>query len=498
MLGAYNEETKKTANEASGSFYTPRQIVNYMTDISLQAYLGNTDEVKALFDDNFENNPEQKPFYDTIIEKLKTIKVLDPACGSGAFPMGMLNRIVEILQRLNAPGSKYDLKLQIMENCIYGGDIQTIAAQITKLRFFISLVCDCEKTDNADDNYGIPNLPNLETHFVSADSLGTLEKPQQGNLFEQDVIALKTKLQEVRHEHFMAKTTYQKIKLRNRDKELREELAEMLKSDDVIASEDALKLIAWNPYDQNSKADFFDPEWMFGIKDGFDIVIGNPPYVQVKKGLYSKTEFPYSEGKDTGKQNLYKMFVELGYNLCKQDTGVSCMIVQSSLMCDQSSTHTRELLLKNTQLQCVIEFPKTAPTKEGQVFKSVCQGTCIYLFSKKAPTDEQFLLSVNNDCTTIDAMNVERVTQSSLIDFYPEDFAIPLIKNGEFLILKQIKQNSSPLSRFIVDVSQGDLNLNNAKNEIKLFYTGVKLLRGKNIAAYHINYDVEEFIDKNQ
>ena len=179
LLGVFNPETNETARKQSGSFYTPREIVNYMVDISLQAYLGNTDEVKGLFADDFVYDESKRDFYNTVIEKLKTIKVLDPACGSGAFPMGMLNRIVEILQRLNAEGSKYDLKLQIMENCIYGGDIQTIAAQITKLRFFISLVCDCTKNDNPDDNYGIPNLPNLETHFVACDSLISLKKNQQ-------------------------------------------------------------------------------------------------------------------------------------------------------------------------------------------------------------------------------------------------------------------------------------------------------------------------------
>ena len=129
LLGVYNPETQETARNQSGSFYTPREIVNYMVDISLQAYLGNTDEIKALFAEDFEYDETKKSFYEEIIKKLKTIKVLDPACGSGAFPMGMLNRIVEIMQNLHAEGSNYDLKLAIMENCIFGGDIQAIAAQ---------------------------------------------------------------------------------------------------------------------------------------------------------------------------------------------------------------------------------------------------------------------------------------------------------------------------------------------------------------------------------
>ena len=254
----------------------------------------------------------------------------------------MLNRIVELLQNLKAPGSKYDLKLQIMENCIYGGDIQTIAAQITKLRFFISLVCDCKKSDNPDESYGIPNLPNLETHFVSCDSLIALKKPNQYNLFEQDVIALKKKLQAVRHEHFMAKTVYQKTKLRNRDKELRDELAQMLTDDNVIASADAKQLVAWNPYDQNGKASFFDPEWMFGIKDGFDVVIGNTPYIQLQNNggeLAKKYEYyEYKTFARTG--DIYCLFYERGWQLLKpkfslkkfQSRKCQTMLTQSSVI----------------------------------------------------------------------------------------------------------------------------------------------------------------------
>ena len=67
----------------------------------------------------------------------------------------------------------------------------------------------------------------------------------------------------------------------------------MLKCDNIVASEDATQMATWNPYDQNAKSPFFDAEWMFGIKDGFDIVIGNPPYKQIKKNVYSSQTFPY-------------------------------------------------------------------------------------------------------------------------------------------------------------------------------------------------------------
>jgi len=374
LLGVYNPETKDTARNQSGSFYTPREIVNYMVDISLQAYLGNTDDVKAVFAEDFVYDDNQKALYDSVIEKLKTIKVLDPACGSGAFPMGMLNRIIEVMERLHAPGEKYDLKLQIMENCIYGGDIQTIAAQITKLRFFISLVCDCKKTDNPDDNYGIPNLPNLETHFVTCDSLIGLKKPQQYSLFEQDVIALKEKLKEVRHDHFTAKTVYQKTKLRNRDKELRDELAEMLASDNVIASEDAKQMVAWNPYDQNAKSPFFDPEWMFGIKDGFDVVIGNPPYINLR-GELSRKYMPYNYKTLSNVGDIYCLFYERGISMLN-DNGHLCYITSSSWMKADFGKSLRSLFADKTIPQILIDFNGV------KMFESATVTTNIILLKK--------------------------------------------------------------------------------------------------------------------
>lgn len=145
LLGAYNPETRETARNQSGSFYTPREIVNYMVDESLIAYLGNNDFVRSLFSSDFSFDEAEAEEYKRTAERLKRVKILDPACGSGAFPMGLLNRIVEILERISPDENVYDLKLSVIENCLYGSDIQSIAAQITKLRFFISLICDCEK-----------------------------------------------------------------------------------------------------------------------------------------------------------------------------------------------------------------------------------------------------------------------------------------------------------------------------------------------------------------
>ena len=280
LLGAYNPETRETARNQSGSFYTPREIVNYMVDESLISYLGNTAFVRSLFSPEFSYDKTKADDYKTISDKLKVIKILDPACGSGAFPMGLLNRMIDILSHISPQENIYDLKLSIIENCIYGSDIQSIAAQITKLRFFISLICNCEKDANKP-NYGIPTLPNLETKFVAANSLIAKKRQACHSLFENpEIEPTKQALTEIRHEHFAAKTANRKSTLRQKDKELREKLARLLAEDNDFAPDDAKQLADWNPYDQNAVADFFDPEWMFGVSDGFDIVIGNPPILR--------------------------------------------------------------------------------------------------------------------------------------------------------------------------------------------------------------------------
>lgn len=507
LLGAYNPETEQTARNQSGSFYTPREIVNYMVDISLQSYLGDTEEVKMLFADDFEYDESKLEFYKDVIEKLRTIKVLDPACGSGAFPIGMLNRIVQLLQNLKAPGSKYDLKLQIMENCIYGGDIQTIAAQITKLRFFISLVCDCEKSDDPNENYGIPNLPNLETHFVSCDSLIALNKPRQYSLFEQDVIALKAKLQKVRHEHFMAKTVYQKTKLRNRDKELRDELAQMLTDDNVIASADAKQLVAWNPYDQNGRASFFDPEWMFGIKDGFDVVIGNPPYINLR-GEFGLKYKPCAYKSFSSVGDIYCLFYERGLALLK-DSGHLCYITSSAWMKTDSGSSLREILAKEAKPITLIDFNGV------QMFENATVNTNILLLQKiSAPSTSKVTQPFK--CTVARRLHSEIIKNQ--LKYYVNEtvasFSMPtngdvwIVMTKEEAKVKAIIQSvGTPLKEWDVRVNIGIMTFCNPafiisgerRNEILSWCSSKEerdkvsklirpILRGKDIQRYNYKF----------
>lgn len=359
LLGAYNPETRETARNQSGSFYTPREIVNYMVDESLISYLGKTAFVRSLFSPEFCYDKTKKDEYKAVADRLKAIKILDPACGSGAFPMGLLNRMIDILGHISPEENTYDLKLSIIENCIYGSDIQSIAAQITKLRFFISLICNCEK-DASKPNFGIPTLPNLETKFVAANSLIAKKRQACHSLFENpEIEPTKQALTEIRHEHFAAKTANRKSTLRQKDKELREKLARLLAEDNDFAPADAKQLAEWNPYDQNAVADFFDPKWMFGVSDGFDIVIGNPPYLRIQELRKTNNKLADYLSKmyksATGSFDLYVTFVERGLKLVKP-TGVIYYIMPVKWTNSSFGKGLRNLCYEKSFMSSIINF----------------------------------------------------------------------------------------------------------------------------------------------
>ena len=333
LLASYNPETQTTARKQTGSFYTPREIVQYMVDESLVAHLkrvvGEDLEVEyrklmQYTDDELHLTDIQKH---QIIEAIYNCKVLDPACGSGAFPVGMLQQMVHILNRIdptndgwkqmlidnavkesrnafqaetNAERNErlaeieasfdeslnnpdYARKLYLIENCIYGIDIQPIAIQISKLRFFISLVVDQKTTADPTSNFGIRPLPNLEAKFVAANSLIPLIK-EGGELGRTPtIIAIEDKLKEANHKIFSARTVRTKRRWKERIKELRLELARQLSDVGFLTADAVNQLAAWDMFDQNTSASFFDAEWMFAVKGGFDVVIGNPPYISHDK-----------------------------------------------------------------------------------------------------------------------------------------------------------------------------------------------------------------------
>jgi hypothetical protein len=374
LLAAYNPETGSVARKATGSFYTPRVVVDWMVDQALIVYLKPcipTADIEKRLERLLSWEDDGHDFKAAEVEKLidaiDHFKALDPACGSGAFPMGMLQKLVRVLQKLDPrnegwrgrqeaaaeaiPSSPsrddalkairrafardnddYGRKLYLIENCLYGVDIQPIAVQITKLRFFVSLVVD-QNIDPAEENYGILPLPNLETKIVAANTLIGLHRGEL-LLGSADVKKLERDLQKVRHSYFTARSYRRKRELRAQDKDLCAKLSKALSESGECTPFDAKRLAGWNPYDTNTAASFFDPGWMFGLPaqrgDGvFDVVIGNPPYVrqeelksQVVLGSDGKKRPLKEVLKDqyecfTGTADLYVYFFERSLQLMR-------------------------------------------------------------------------------------------------------------------------------------------------------------------------------------
>ncbi|MDR0529019.1 MAG: Eco57I restriction-modification methylase domain-containing protein, partial [Zoogloeaceae bacterium] len=490
LLASFNPETRNTARKETGSFYTPREIVQYMVDESLIAYLKTRvenapeEEIRNLTSYAGVENRLTDAQRKEIAEALFNAKIFDPACGSGAFPMGMLQQMVHILaqvdpknaqlktlaikkamedcesslgthtdggesmeQKLAAVGRVFDetrehpdyvRKLHLIENCLYGSDIQPIAVQITKLRFFISLVCeqDNKQADNEQADNAILPLPNLETNFVAANTLVGIHKPKNWADEDDDKTReLKEELRRIRHAHFSARRTAQKKSLRKDDENTRKQLqahlltlaplpdkhrletyqdqlvkaeqerkavsaekweevagtaeekdmfgnitrpaglplrvdvnqpkrekldaqiraleqgiqAELSKSANIAFAEEAEKLAHWDPYDQNAASAFFDTEWMFGIKEGFDIVMGNPPYIQLQNNggelanVYKNADFKTFER--TG--DIYTLFYERGFQLLR-DKAHLCFITSNKWMRAGYGESLRKFLAKST------------------------------------------------------------------------------------------------------------------------------------------------------
>ena len=444
LLAVYNPETGESARKSSGSFYTPREIVDYMVDNSINAYL------ETVIGKDFETKQSD------IKKALQEIKIIDPACGSGAFPMGILNNIMDRLKDIDPELDPYNTKLQLIENCIYGVDIQPIAVQISKLRFFISLICDQkEKNDNPNDNYGIAQLPNLETKFVSANTLIDIEKPRNMSLFgDTEIEEIQHKINRIRHQHFNAKTWEEKHKYRDRDKDLRKELSKVLEANGMDATfelqRQAKEIAKWDPYNQNASAGFFDYKWMFGLEDGFDIVIGNPPYISLEE-IKGELKTYYSDPKKwqvkTGSIDLYCLFYEKGMQLLKPN-GHLCYITSNKWLRSGYGEGLRHLF--STKYT-----PKLLVDMGGQVFKSATVDTNILLVQNSLSKSNQTWCWSRPKDTGMENMSDLIEQDGQYMNFTSEPWVI--LSPIEQSIKAKIEKYGTPLKNWNVNIYRGIL-----------------------------------------
>lgn len=552
LLASYNPETQTTARKQTGSFYTPREIVQYMVDESLVAHLKRTvgEELEPQFrqlmqytDDEVDLTDEQRK---QIMLSLYNCKVLDPACGSGAFPMGMLQQMVHILSRIDPDNTQwkemmlnkainetseayrtasseerheiitdiersfdesvnrpdYARKLYLIENCIYGVDIQPIAIQISKLRFFISLVVDQKSNNNPVENFGIRPLPNLEAKFVAANTLIGLNK-NDATLFDTDAIrAKKEELKIAKHKIFGAKTVRTKRKYRQIVNNLRLEIAEILEECGAVGNAEAQQLASWDMFNQNDYSRFFDSEWMFDVKDGFDIVIGNPPYGVSVKGEYRKAVVD-----NLGKvpdYEIYYYFIESAKNLlCEK--GILSYIIPNTWLFNTYAVNYRCKILSTWNIIEILDctnFP---------IFDSATVLNSIIIWEK---ANSQLLTSIGYRNTIKafcfkDLLGVPRsyMPKSDLMQLnqnWSLAFSRPL---NVIRLVRKIKDNKLQLKDLFPEISQGliaydkyrgqtlDVIANRAYHFFEYREGLKKWLWGEDVKRYVVKWNGKEYID---
>ena len=436
LLAEFNPETRKNAaseRKKTGSYYTPRVIVDYMVEESLIASLSqkcqpNVDneipwderlrylfDYAKIFDDASEWFDDSET--DEIVNTISELKILDPAVGSGAFPMGVLHKLTLALRRLDPDNTRWEAlqkdlagkraveafdtqddqerreelheiddtfkryrdsdfgrKLYLIQNSIFGVDIQPIACQIAKLRFFISLAIEQEPDADPENNFGIKPLPNLETRFVATNTLISIK----AQLRSEKAVKLELKLRDNRERYFHATTRKQKRDCKTEDKKLRSELATELKNHGMLAA-DAKKISEWDLYDQNATANWFDKELMFGIKSGFDVVIGNPPYIKEytnREAFDGVRESRYYQGK----MDIWYMFACQGLDFVKKDNGLVTFIAQNNWVTSAGASKMRNKVVQDAQILSTVDFGSF------KIFSSGIQ-TMIMSFMKNIETD---------------------------------------------------------------------------------------------------------------
>ena len=320
LLASQVESTGEQARKAKGAFYTPREIVAFMCKEAIRSYLERLkvddarlqSAVSKLLDTSDQdwaiagtNSLRDIPneFKPLLLGALNELKSVDPACGSGAFPLGLLQLLSKLHLRLDPRLDQYKLKLSILQNNICGADIEPMAVEISRLRSWLSLIVE-EK-----DRKTVEPLPNLDFNFVCANSLMSLESV---HLLSDP--SLQDSLRQLRLEYFTANS--QKSKLKIQEKYFK------LTSPDLFDDYDerAKQLKTFNPFDSHQVAEFFDPEEMFGVDGGFDIVVGNPPYLGEKghtKVFEPIKNSPLGRRFYQGKMDYFYYFFHLGLDMLK-------------------------------------------------------------------------------------------------------------------------------------------------------------------------------------
>ena len=534
MLGKVFENLlPENERKGNGAFYTPREIVHYMCQESLINYLYNTINTTKLSiqtikqgelfekrmakqsDLNFEKFEEivskedistfiklgestytnskcgiKEEFPSSIMENatkinqaLKDVKICDPAIGSGAFPVGMMNEIVRARLALGVESkSAYQIKREIIENNLYGVDLDDGAVEIAKLRFWLSLIVDEEDISN------IKPLPNLDYKVMQGNSLITTyegidfdeiveDYKSKSIQFDLDFGDMETESKNIitsingfMKKYIKASHDTEKQNIRNK---IEQDIINLVKNKieqkaelggiELKKAEQTIRDFAQNRKHRN----FFPWKLFFAdifMKGGFDIVIANPPYVGEKghKEIFTPIQESFLGEYYTGKMDLFYFFFHLALNILKSD-GISAFITTNYFVTADGAKKLRKDLKKRSSLLTLLNF------NEMKIFESALGQHNLITIFKKIYRDSNIcnIINVSSKGTLNDSFynivsglndeaNYNKFKQSDLYD--GKENYIRLFKKEDDSTLSKILNkiaNSNPLLGNIADINSG-------------------------------------------
>jgi hypothetical protein len=482
LLAEISDETGDQARKAKGAFYTPREIVDFMCREALKRYLKSAmpedenldsriyqiiDAPEREFQDQDHNwRRDLKPYKVSIMKALDELKILDPACGSGAFPIGMMQLLVKVLSRLEPRFDNHKAKLSIIEKNIFGIDIDSMAIEISRLRAWLALLVDEEVNIKT-----IKPLPNLDFKFVNANTLIQLESQSQQTFFED--YELDNKLQDIRDQYFSTDSPQKKRKLKTKYSELVQEELTIFGE-----SKRTQQLKTFRPFDSDQAAIFFDSQTMFGV-DKFQIIIGNPPYVRQEKIKYKKDLEEYKVFQSTS--DLYTYFFEFALDQVTP-FGVISFITSSKFGRALYGAKLRNLLSTETLIDFIVDFGKShvfsAITNTWIVQTQKCEPIKNHQMWVKTDTKDKGIPIKQNELVDkqwafLDSENGALIAKIDQVG--------PSIENADYKIFYGIKTGCN--EAFLLDEAEKDLLLTQDPKNIEIIKP---LLRGRDIGKYEI------------
>ena len=573
MLGKVFENLLEVKDRKSkGAFYTPREIVHYMCQESLINYLTESLKVSEDAIRDFILYGDFMKDEDTVKDKrlgnvgmyiseelykidasgkvvvnrlmdmdqaLANVRVADPAVGSGAFPLGMLNEIVRARQNISAymaitmnpydirmmyqmDRSPHSLKYQTIKNCIFAADIEPSAVDIAQLRLWLALVIDDETNPNAqslmDGHINPLPLPNLESNILCGNSLidefegialinpgnllGKSDQMAQLDFSSARFDAILNRLIEKQDELFRCDNTEKKHQLKDEIESLRDMIIQEQLTDcstEIRQHYEETKHMASKPYILWQ----LDFARVFREKGGFDIVIGNPPYGLLNKKQNQNTSIMatpeeieyykrcsiYKAAKG-GMINIFRLFICKSHYLLKNNGHLS-LIFPMAFMCDLSAYALRDFIFNNASIQYLEAFPER-DDENKRVFRSAKMSVCILGCNRiRSSKNRKFKVRLNVDRfvnlrheqVMISPDNIESIDEKAL--------TIPLVNSKELSILLKMCHHAKRLKTYSRCYT-GEIDLSLDKKYVHLENNYHRMLRGAQVQRFFITDKISQ------